>query len=155
TRVYVLDRHGLPVPVGVAGELVLAGAGLARGYLGRPDITAERFVPDPFAGIGVEGEAGGRVDRTGDLVRWLAEGELAVLGGIDYQVKVRGFRVEMGEIEAELTRHPAVHEAAVRALPIPGSDGKRLAAYVSPKEGTAADPNLPTTLRAFLQESLP
>ncbi|HKV11511.1 MAG TPA: amino acid adenylation domain-containing protein, partial [Thermoanaerobaculia bacterium] len=143
TRVYLLDARGEPVPVGVPGELFLAGEGLARGYLGRPDLTAERFVPDPFATA-----PGARLYRTGDLARWRASGDMDFLGRIDHQVKVRGFRVELGEIEAALARHPQVREVVVMARD-DGERGKRLVAYVTPR-GVAA-----SELRHFLRESLP
>ncbi len=124
TRVHLLDRRHQLAPLGVPGELCLAGDGLARGYLGRPELTAERFIPDPFGG-----EPGGRLYRTGDLARWLPEGTLAYLGRIDHQVKIRGFRIELGEIEAALQAHPAVREAVVTAGAGPSGE-QRLAAYV-------------------------
>ncbi len=123
TRVYVVDRHLRPLPIGVPGELLIGGWGVARGYLGRPSLTAERFVRDPF---GNEGE---RLYRTGDLARWLPSGELEYLGRNDHQVKVRGYRIELGEIEAVLGAHPGVRESVVVAR-TESSAEVRLTAYV-------------------------
>jgi amino acid adenylation domain-containing protein len=145
TRVFLLDPSLRPVPPGAVGELCLAGDNLARGYLGglgRPDLTAERFLPDPW------GPAGSRLYRTGDLARFLPDGSLEYRGRIDHQVKLRGFRVEPGEIEAALVRHPRVREAAVVARPA-GTGSVLLAAYV------VADAMDSSELRAFLRGELP
>ena len=146
TRLYILDRHLQPVPVGVTGELHIGGDGLARGYLDHPGLTAERFVPDPFAG-----EPGGRLYKTGDLTRWLADGRIEFVGRNDFQVKVRGFRIELGEIETVLREHESVREAVVVAR-IDARGDAYLAAYV-----VAAHGPLPTggELRAFLKAKLP
>ena len=148
-RAYVLDIRQEPVPSGVPGELCLGGAGVARGYLGRPELTAERFLPDPHAAAA--GFPGARLYRTGDLVRWLPSGELEFLGRNDRQVKVRGFRVELGEIEGALALHPALREVAVLAREDqPGE--RRLVAYVAPHPDQEAAVG---ELRDFLKERLP
>jgi amino acid adenylation domain-containing protein len=146
TRIHVLDRHRQPVPIGVPGELHIAGVGLARGYLDRPELTAERFLDDPF-----DPEAGGRLYETGDLVRRRADGRIEYLGRTDSQVKVRGFRIELGEIEAALGRHQDVNEVAVLLrddLP----SGRGLAAYVVPRAGRTV---MPGALREHLRRALP
>ncbi|MGW7436991.1 non-ribosomal peptide synthetase, partial [Streptomyces sp. NPDC054849] len=142
SRAYVLDEYLNPVPPGVPGELYLAGAGLARGYLGRPALTAERFVADPFA-------PGERMYRTGDLVRRTRDGGLDCLGRTDHQVKIRGFRIEPGEIEHVLTRHPRVRAATV-TVHEDGTAGPRLVAHV-----VVDGPLDQAELRAFAAESLP
>src|SRR6185437_6870758 len=109
TRCHVLDEQQELVPIGVIGELCIAGEGLARGYLNRPGLTAERFIPDPF------GQGGGRLYRTGDLVRWNAGGELEFIGRVDHQVKIRGFRIELEEVESVLLEHERVSQAVVVA----------------------------------------
>ncbi|MEV6395075.1 amino acid adenylation domain-containing protein [Streptomyces sp. NPDC051907] len=144
TVAYVLDGEGEPAPDGETGELFLGGRGLARGYLGRPALTAERFVPDPFSG-----ELGARLYRTGDLVRRLPGGELDFLGRADHQVKVRGLRIEPGEIERTLLECPGVRRAAVTAQGA-SADSARLAAFV-----VAEDRIDPATLRRHLRERLP
>ncbi len=146
TQAYILDKNKNPVPIGVPGELHLAGGGLARGYFGRPDLTAERFVPNPFSGM-----RDSRMYCTGDLCRWLPDGNIDYLGRIDHQVKLRGFRIELGEIEAVLAKDPSVRQCLVMAREDqPGL--KRLVAYLVPHEGV--DPN-PDNLVLHLQRSLP
>ncbi|HEX2570264.1 MAG TPA: amino acid adenylation domain-containing protein, partial [Polyangia bacterium] len=157
-ELHVLDAAGELLPLGVPGELYVGGAGLGRGYLGRPALTAERFVPDPLSG-----RPGARLYRTGDRARRHASGELEYLGRVDHQVKLRGFRIELGEIEAALGQHPGVHEAVV-ALREDEPGDPRLVAYVVSRPGQApeAAPEAATEaateaaeLRAFLKERLP
>ncbi|MEO3977764.1 amino acid adenylation domain-containing protein [Streptomyces sp. CAU 1734] len=145
TRAYVLDGTLRPVPAGVIGELYLAGAGLARGYLDRRGLTAERFVADPF------GPAGTRMYRTGDLVRWMPDGAIDYLGRTDEQVKIRGFRVELGEITAALSSAPSVARAAV-VVREDGTIGRRIVAYCVPAEGAAPDI---AALRSHVSRMLP
>ncbi len=152
TRAYVLDTHGRPVPDGVPGELHLGGTGLAHGYRGRPGLTAQRFVPDPW------GPPGSRMYRTGDLVRRLPDGRLEFAGRVDTQIKLRGHRIELGEIEARLVDHPAVSQAVVvldradDAGETEGTGQDRLVAYVvgAGQQAPAAD-----DLRAHLARTLP
>ncbi|PQQ25032.1 non-ribosomal peptide synthetase [Photorhabdus hindustanensis] len=145
SRIYLLDNHGQPVPFGAVGELYIGGAGVARGYLNRPDLTAERFLTDPFSD-----EPDGGMYRTGDLARYLPDGNLVFVGRNDQQIKIRGFRIEPGEIEARLTEYPAVREAIVLAL----GDGqdKRLVAYVAAPEDNGLASQLHRHLRTLLPD---
>jgi natural product biosynthesis luciferase-like monooxygenase protein len=146
TELYILDQNLSPVPVGIAGELMIGGMGVTRGYLGRPELTGERFVRNPFQGHGST-----RLYRTGDLARYLANGDIEVLGRMDHQVKIRGHRVELGEIEAVLNGHPAVRESVV-AVKEAANGEKRLVAYVIPRKGQS-----PTQrqLRYYTQQRVP
>ena len=144
-QIYILDAHLKPVPLGVAGEVYIGGEGLARGYLNRPDLTAEKFIPNPFQ------KSGDRLYKTGDLARYLSDGNIEFLGRIDHQVKIRGFRIELGEIEALLSQHPMVRSLAVIAREDrPGN--QRLVAYLVSHQGHSFSTN---DLRRFLQEKLP
>ncbi|MCP4664653.1 MAG: AMP-binding protein, partial [bacterium] len=160
TRAYVADRRLRPVPIGVVGELYLEGAGLARGYFGRPQRTAEGFVPNPFGHEPFrdqpERRSAGRLYRTGDLVRRLPDGALEFLGRIDHQVKIRGFRIELGEIEAALGRHPAVGEAVVLAGDRGRPEGdKRLVAFLAPSRRVDERPPDIGEIRGLLKQTLP
>jgi amino acid adenylation domain-containing protein len=151
TLLYILDRYLQPVPIGVPGELHIASVGLARGYLNRPDLTAKKFIPNPFSN-----ESGFHLYKTGDKARYLPDGNIEFLGRIDNQVKIRGFRIELGEVEAAITSHPAVRETVVVAREdTPGN--KRLVAYVVPKGEAVQETVLPTIneLRSFLKTKLP
>ena len=145
-QAYLLDKHLQPVPIGVAGELHLGGAGLARGYLNNPTLTAERFIPHPFSR-----QAGACLYKTGDVARYLPNGDLIVTGRTDQQVKIRGFRVESGEVETAITRHPAIKECVVVAK-AESSGSKRLIAYVVPDQDRATSTS---ELRGYLKGNLP
>ncbi|MCI5151393.1 MAG: hypothetical protein D3916_18770 [Candidatus Electrothrix sp. MAN1_4] len=148
TRIYILNAGLEPLPLGIPGELCIAGAGLAQGYLNRPELTAEKFVE-----IDLFGKTE-RIYRTGDLARWRLDGNLEYLSRMDHQVKLRGFRIELGEIEAALTKHEAVSEAVV--VLHEQESNKSLSAYVTLSTGADTDAAaLSTDLRAFLKESLP
>ncbi len=150
TQTYILDKHLNPVPIGVPGELHIGGDGLARGYLNRPELTAEKFIANPFSD-----ESGARLYKTGDLCRYLEDGNIEFLGRIDHQVKIRGFRIELGEIEAVLREHPAVHDVLVMARDdFEGQAGgeKQLAAYLVKNASETLDT---TALREFLKQKLP
>ncbi|HEY6807133.1 MAG TPA: amino acid adenylation domain-containing protein [Pyrinomonadaceae bacterium] len=145
-QIYLLDHNLQPVPLGVAGELYIGGAGIGRGYHNRPDLTAEKFIPNPYSK-----KPGELLYRTGDLARYLPNGDVDFLGRKDEQVKIRGFRVELGEIEALLRKHPAVREVVVAAREYQGGD-KRLVAYCVPSpEGSFSD----STMKSYLKENLP
>jgi len=146
TEIYILDSHLNPVPIGVAGEIYIGGDGLARGYLNRPELTAEKFITDPFSS-----DPGARLYRTGDLARYVPDGNIEFLGRIDNQVKIRGYRIELGEIESVLSRHPGVRESVVVAREDAPGD-KRLVAYI-----VANQENALTTqeLRNYLKQKLP
>ena len=145
TQIYILDRNLRPVPLGIPGELYIGGDGLARGYLKRPELTSEKFIPDPFSN-----RPGARLYQTGDLARYLPDGNLEFLGRLDHQVKVRGYRIECGEIETALKSHPAVRDTVVVAREDKGQ--KRLVAYVVPGENQALTTS---DLRGFLKQKLP
>ncbi len=147
TEIYILDAHQQVVPIGVTGEIYIGGEGLARGYLKRPDLTAERFIPHPYSSA-----EGARLYRTGDVGRYLATGEIEYLGRVDGQVKVRGYRIELGEVEAVLSEHPAV-EAAVVVTREDAPGDRRLVAYVVRRAALAVMAG--GELRAYLREKLP
>ncbi|MBY6244206.1 AMP-binding protein, partial [Methylosinus sp. Sm6] len=149
TRIYILDGHGSPVPIGARGEIYIGGAGVARGYLNRPDLTAERFVKDPF-----NDAPDARMYRTGDLGRWRADGTIEFLGRNDFQVKIRGFRIELGEIEARLAAHPFVRDVVVMAREDAAGD-KRLVAYYTAREDAGETAPGAEGLRAHIVAALP
>lgn len=151
TQVYILDHHRKPVPIGVTGELYIGGAGVARGYLNRPELTAEKFLADPFSD-----EIGARVYRTGDLCRWLADGSIEFLGRNDFQVKTRGFRIELGEIESHLSEHSGICEAVVIAREGASEDKQLVAYYTTPTtDKKEEDAVSAVELRSYLLASLP
>jgi acyl carrier protein len=146
TQLYIVDKNGQPVPVGVAGELLIGGKGVTRGYLNRPELTQERFIPNPFSQNSAD-----RLYRTGDLVRYRMDGNVEFLGRIDFQVKVRGYRIELGEIETVLSRHEAIKEAVIVVREdIPGD--KRIVAYMLPQPGQQPSH---VALREYLRDRLP
>jgi acyl-coenzyme A synthetase/AMP-(fatty) acid ligase/acyl carrier protein len=152
TQIYLLDEQLQPVPIGITGELYIGGDGLAQGYLNHPELTAEKFIPNPLGN-----EPGTRLYKTGDLARYQPDGNIEFLGRLDDQVKIRGFRIELGEIEAVLNQHPAVREPAVIVQEdVPGD--KHLVAYIVPNEQQATAvgaQSLAPLLRQFLKEKLP
>ncbi|MEH1900561.1 MAG: amino acid adenylation domain-containing protein [Nostoc sp.] len=146
TQIHIVDQQFNPVPVGVIGELYIGGISLARGYLNRPDLTAEKFIPDPFSD-----KSSTRLYKTGDLARYMPNGNIEYLGRIDHQVKIRGFRIELGEIEAVLSQHPSVLEVVVLCHKDEAGNNKLIAYVVSDQESTPTT----TELRRFLHERLP
>ena len=146
TQVYILDGDLNPLPIGVVGEIYIGGDGVARGYLNRPELTAEKFIPDPFSN-----EPGARIYKTGDLARYLPDGNIDFLGRTDHQVKIRGYRIELGEIEAVLAQHPTIKESVVLAREDTAGD-QRLVAYVVGAGGSQPSAH---DLRRFLQQKLP
>jgi acyl-CoA synthetase (AMP-forming)/AMP-acid ligase II/aryl carrier-like protein len=150
TQIYILDSHGQPAPIGVAGEIYIGGEGVARGYLNRPELTAQRFLKDPFSAA-----PNARMYKTGDLGCWLPDGNIQFFGRNDFQVKIRGFRIELGEIEARLISHPSIQDAVVLARQDEHEDqpgDKRLVAYVVAQNGAQPDAE---TLRQHLASGLP
>jgi len=148
TQIYILDRNLQPVPIGIAGELHIGGDGLARGYHNRPELTAEKFIPNPFD------SSKSKLYKTGDLARYLPDGNIEFIGRIDHQVKIRGFRIEMGEIEALVSQYPDVKENLVIAQSEPAGD-KRLIVYIVPKQESTQDTSLIPQIRQFLKQRLP
>jgi hypothetical protein len=146
TTLYILDSHMQPVPIGTSGELYIGGEGVVRGYWNRPDLTAERFVPDPFSD-----NAKARLYKTGDIARYLADGNVEFLGRNDHQVKIRGYRIELGEIETLLDQHPSLQKAVIIAREDMIGD-KRLVAYLISRNG---NPPVFSELRDYLRERLP
>jgi aryl carrier-like protein len=146
SNIYILDAKQRPVPPGIPGELYIAGAGVARGYWNRPELTAERFLPDPFAK-----RPGSKMYRSGDWARFLPSGDLDFLGRLDEQVKIHGFRIELGEIETAIAQHPDIRQVSVLAC-TDGSTGSKLVAYFAAKPGSTLSG---TDLREFLQTKIP
>jgi acyl carrier protein len=144
TQIYILDARMQPCPVGATGEIYIGGDCLARGYINRPELTAERFISNPFV-------PGARLYRTGDLGRYFADGNIEFLGRKDHQVKIRGFRIELGEIEAVLAEHPLVQEC-VAAVRDDGGEEKQLVAFIVPRVNSRVTS---TQVRRFLRERLP
>ncbi|MEO1087589.1 MAG: phosphopantetheine-binding protein, partial [Acidobacteriota bacterium] len=146
TELYVVDRAGYPAPTGTPGELWIGGRGVAHGYIDRPALSAEKFIPDPFSG-----EPGARVYRTGDLVRYRRDGALEFLGRLDFQVKLRGYRIELGEVETVLETHRSVAQAVAMAQGV--GDSQALVAYLVPADGAGSPAE--SALREHLAKSLP